>query len=110
MNEEQVNDVANEPSQEEDTRHPNVQKVDNYLCEQDCDALLMDGFEEAIVGVVYQFTNGPWVVYDYDKCIQVLMDRDGMDYHEAREYFSFNCEGAWVGNGTPFVLHGLDRL
>jgi hypothetical protein len=66
--------------------------------------IFADGFEDALLGVVQQFSNTPVVCYDYDKCIEVLMSRDGMPYEEAVEYFEFNTIGAWVGTSTPFFL------
>jgi hypothetical protein len=66
-------------------------------------ALLADGFEDALVGFGYQFTH-PVAVYNKDKCIEILMDRDGMDDTEAIEYFDFNVSGAWVGENTPIFL------
>jgi hypothetical protein len=66
-------------------------------------ALLADGFEDALVGFGYQFTH-PVAVYNKDRCIEILMDRDGMDDTEAIEYFDFNVSGAWVGENTPIFL------
>ena len=66
-------------------------------------ALLADGFEDALVGFGYQF-NYPVAVYNKDKCIEILMDRDGMDVMEAIEFFDFNVSGAWVGESTPIFL------
>jgi len=77
--------------------------VRDLLTEINPDALFMDGFDDAIVGVATQYTKAPLVVYDRDKCLQVLIDRDGMTYEEADEYFSYNCEGAWLGENTPLI-------
>jgi len=71
----------------------------------DHDILTYDGFDEAIVGVTaHQPSRNPVVVYDYGKCIDILMKRDGMSYEEAVEFFEFNTTGAWMGEGTPIVL------
>ena len=67
----------------------------------DSEMLTADGFDDAIIGVSERFGRSPIVAYDKDKCIQVLMDRDGMDYEDAIEFFNFNVIGAWVGEGTP---------
>ena len=67
----------------------------------DSEMLIADGFDDAIIGVSERFGRSPIVAYDKDKCIQVLMDRDGMDYEDAIEFFNFNVIGAWVGEGTP---------
>jgi hypothetical protein len=67
--------------------------------------LLFDGFEEAIVGYGTQF-NTNLVIYDYKQCLQILVTRDGMTWEEAKEYFSFNVAGAWVGEKTPVIMYG----
>ena len=67
----------------------------------DSEMLTADGFDDAIIGVSERFGRSPVIAYDKDKCIQVLMDRDGMDYEDAIEFFNFNVIGAWVGKGTP---------
>ena len=68
------------------------------------EALFADGFDEAIVGYEANFT----VVYDYSKCMKVLMKRDGMTEHEAHEFMEFNVVGAYVGDFTPIFIHRLD--
>ena len=42
--------------------------------------------------------------YDRDRCIDILIKRDGMDYDEAVEFFNFNVIGAWVGEMTPVFM------
>lgn len=70
----------------------------------DENVLLADGFEDAILGIGRQFVGEPIAVYDRDKCIEILVERDGMDWEEAQEYFSFNVEGAYVGKQTPMFV------
>jgi len=66
-----------------------------------CEILLADGFEDALMGTVSRFGMQKVALYDRAKCIEILMERDGMTYEGAEEYFSFNVIGAWVGEGTP---------
>ena len=74
------------------------------------EALLADGFEDAIVGMAERCSQ-PWlVVYDAELCIKILQDRDGMTFEEASEYFSFNVSGAWAGEHTPLFLWRLETL
>ena len=68
------------------------------------EALFADGFDEAIVG--YE-SNGACAVYNYDKCLDVLTKRDGMDSHEAHEYMEFNVVSAYVGDFTPVFIHTI---
>jgi len=60
-------------------------------------------FRPAIVGMVTRCSFSDVICYDYDTCISILM-RQGMSYDDATEYFSFNIEGAYVGERTPMVL------
>jgi hypothetical protein len=66
--------------------------------------LLATGFEDAFIGEALRFGfNEPVAAYDYDKCLEILQ-RDGMSYEEAVEYFEFNTLGAWVGEQTPVFI------
>lgn len=68
--------------------------------------LVADGFSKAVLGfTAYQPDRLPLVVYDYELCVKVLMDRDDMDYREAVEYMEYNVTGSWYGEGTPVFLH-----
>ena len=79
------------------------------LREENPDALFMDGLDDAIIGIGQQFTHDPVVVYDEGRIIEILRSW-GMEEQEAEEYFSFNIQGSWVGENTPIIICGLDRL
>ena len=84
-------------------------KVQHYTCTDiisdiNPDALFADGFDAAIIGYDANCT----VVYDYDKCMEILMERDSMTEHEAHEYMEFNVVNAYVGDFTPIFIHRLD--
>lgn len=68
-------------------------------------ALLCDGFDEAIIGIAERINLGPVVAYDIEKILEILMERDGMSYEEAHEYFTFNIIGAWMGEFTPIFIN-----
>ena len=68
------------------------------------DALLADGLDEAIIGVGSQFTNTPVVVYDYDKCVEILMRDNDWDHEDAIDWMQFNVIGAYMGAGTPIFM------
>lgn len=65
--------------------------------------LLATGFEAAYMGVCRRF-NTYAALYDYAKCLTVLMERDGMTYEDAEDYMAFNVLGAYVGEQTPVFL------
>lgn len=64
--------------------------------------LFADGFDDAIIGIE---TNTHKVCYDIDKCLEILIERDGMSYEEAHEYFYYNVSAAYVGEFTPLWIH-----
>ncbi len=75
------------------------------------DILIIDGFEEAFLGIVEGFNNKPVSCYDHSKCIDVLVssNEDTTDLQdkieEAEEYFNYNIIGAYVGEFTPVFLY-----
>lgn len=76
----------------------------NNLAEENEKALLLDGFEDAYVGIARRCGQPALAVYDRTKCIQILMNRDGMILEEAEEFFEFNVAGAWCGPNTPIIV------
>ena len=60
-----------------------------------------DGLDEAIIGVGQQFDKPDRLIYDYDKCVDILMTDQGFTEEEAIEWIEFNVKGAYVGEGTP---------
>ena len=77
--------------------------VNRFAEEAGIELLVMDGHDDAIIGVGQRFTDY-FVVYDLKKVISKLME-DGMTYEEAVEFHEFNQVGAWVGPRTPVFLH-----
>jgi hypothetical protein len=67
--------------------------------------LTADGFDDALIGIGERINLGSVAVYDVDKCIDILMSRDGMDHKEAREFFENNVKGSWVGEKTPIWVY-----
>lgn len=59
---------------------------------------------EAIIGYTINNHHPAVVVYDVEKCIEILCDGDGMDEEEALEYFEFNTLGAYVGESGPLFV------
>jgi hypothetical protein len=80
------------------------QNLMDFLSEENPEALLADGFEDAFIGICEVFNRPLLAAYDRRKCIDILMTRDGMTEEDAEEYFSFNVSGAWLGDGTPVYV------
>jgi hypothetical protein len=67
------------------------------------DTLYADGFEDALIGIGIQFDKR-LAVYDYEKCVEILIDKEKMNREEAEEWMEFNVVGAYVGEHTPIFL------
>ena len=67
---------------------------------------LADSFEDAFVGTtISAFGRKQVAIYDYDKCILILMHDNHMTEEDAIDYFNFNVIGSWVGKGTPIFIN-----
>ena len=79
-----------------------IQRLEEMFGDDDVDGpLLADGFEDALVGYVEGYVSQLVALYDNDKCIQILVERDGMEWQGAREYFDINVMGSGMGEGYP---------
>ena len=72
--------------------------------------LQFDGYDEALVGAaeVWVPNRGGAVlvekaIYSGEKIVEILMARNGMSDEDAREFVTFNIEGAYMGSETPIV-------
>ena len=88
-----------------------VDDLIDWISDYNEEALLADGFEQAVLGMCERFGHNPVVAYDRDKCIEILMDDFAQDIDEdddpyitAVEYFTFNVLGSYVGENTPVFL------
>jgi hypothetical protein len=80
------------------------QELLEALGELNPEALLADGLEAAFIGYTVNHHHAHVAVYDINKCIEVLVDRDGMSHEEADECLSFNTLGAFVGENGPIYI------
>ena len=65
--------------------------------------LIMDDFDDCIIGICTRYGQEPIVAYDYEKIIRKHID-NGMTEEEAVEYFEYNQIGAWLGETTPCFI------
>lgn len=67
-------------------------------------AILLDGLNDAIIGITQEFGNGPRVLYSKDKILNILQERDGMTHSESEEFYDFNIIGLYAGEQNPIFL------
>ncbi len=76
--------------------------INEYDLEEYCEgAILLDGLEDAIIGIVEEFGNSPRVLYSKPKILEILQKRDLMTEEEAEEYYGYNILGLYAGEQNP---------
>ena len=68
----------------------------------DDEFLIADGFNDAVIGIDSGLDR---LVYSSEKCVEILMKRDGMSFDDAVEFFEYNVAGAYVGELTPIFVY-----
>ena len=79
----------------------NVEDKKDFIAENYPDAMVADGFGDAIIGIVERAGSEAVVQYNKTECIRILMERDEMTEEDAYEHFYYNVIGSYVGEYTP---------
>ena len=73
--------------------------------------LKMDGYDTAVIGQAQVWvsvdggmTREDVLIYSGQGILETLVERDGMDWDDAREFIEFNMEGAYMGPATPIIV------
>jgi hypothetical protein len=67
-------------------------------------AVILDGLDDAIIGIVEEFGNGPRILYSKNKVLDILEERDGMSPIDAVEFYEYNILGLFAGDQNPVFL------
>lgn len=63
------------------------------------DMMMLEGFDDCVMGVVERSGLGPVLCYDQEKMMAKLCAEMGRE--EAQEFFDYNVAGSWLGEKTP---------
>ena len=67
-------------------------------------AILLDGLESAIIGIVEEFGNGNRILYSKRIILDILQERDLMTMGEAEEFYDYNILGLYAGEQNAVFL------
>ena len=70
---------------------------------EEVECWVADGLEDALLGYGEQGMHTV-AVYDYDKCIEIFMTRDGCTQEEAVDHMSYNVTGTSFESKTPVFV------
>lgn len=81
------------------------EKITSWADTNEEPIIFYDEFDDAMLGLSLKF-NEYSVVYDYTKCIDILMHKQEFTYDESVEHMSYNVMGGYVGSSTPtFIIN-----
>ena len=66
-------------------------------------AIILDGFNDAIVGITEEFGGIKRLLYSKDKILKILQE-NLMTQTEAEEYYDYNILGLYASNQNPIFL------
>jgi hypothetical protein len=79
--------------------------INNYDIDEFAEgAIILDGLNDAIIGIVEEFGNGRRILYSKLKILTILCERDLMTMDEAEEFFDYNIMGLYAGEQNPIFL------
>ena len=85
-------------------------KIDQWIDDRGLEGVLMwDGLEEAFLGICGVYSREPIALFDFDSCVKIFIERDGMTYEEAVEWMDHNVSCAWIGEQTPGFFERFDK-
>lgn len=82
-----------------------METLDQLAIDQEQAIIRMHDYAGALIGHTTE-EDVNRAVYDYDKCISILMKRDGMSYEDAVEWFSNNTVRSlpYMGIAKPLII------
>ena len=82
-----------------------IDKLLDYGCEG-APCFVNPDYEDAIVGV----THDGRIVYDYDKMVEYLMDKENWSETNAIEWIDYNVVRSvpYMGSNAPIIMYAID--
>jgi len=81
-----------------------IERIREYVSEVNPKAIVFDGLDAAIIGVANQHGSETVIAYSESKILYCLMDDNGWDMEEAREWYDYNIACLGVTDGTPVIV------
>ena len=78
--------------------------IKDYINEIAEGAIILDGLDDAIIGVIEEFGRDNRILYSKNKIIEILSERDAMNWEEAEEFYGYNILGLYAGEQNAVFL------
>jgi len=98
-----VGDIGPPGEGRENMEHPKRAMIHEMADQTEYnDIILLGGLDDAILGMTDR-DDRPIVAYSIEKILEILMGDSGSRI-DAVEYYHFNIEGLYAGEGTPIYI------
>ena len=67
-------------------------------------AIILDGLDSAIIGVIEEFGRDNRILYSKNKILEILSQRNCIPWSEAEEFYDYNILGLYAGEQNPVFL------
>ena len=78
-----------------------LKELKDTIAEHNPEARFADGHDEALMG----YSSDGKAINSVNQIVKTLVERDGMTPDGAIEFFNYNIECAYVGEGTPIYMY-----
>lgn len=81
-----------------------MEELINELTDDNPDAVVLIGYNKAIIGIADRINLKPVLIYSIDKIIEILIDGGIENYDEAMEFYEYNIYRTFIGEDSPIFL------
>ena len=79
----------------------NSKRVYQRLEDINKEAVIAEGFEDAYLGYARRSDKPTIAVYDYERCVEILMETEEWDRDKAVKFMENGVVATWLGDSTP---------
>jgi len=82
-------------------------KISDLVAQVNPEAIVVDGMDEALIGLAYRSGISPVACYDKKRCAKIVMKEHKLSYQDALEWLEENVFSIYAGIYTPIFIEDL---
>ena len=83
------------------------QKISDLIAQANPEAIVVDGMEDALIGLAYRSGVSPVACYDKKICARIVMKENNLSYTDTLEWLEENIFSVYAGVYTPIFIKDL---
>jgi hypothetical protein len=81
--------------------------IRSKLAEYNEEMVVLEGFDNAIIGVAHQYGQPPVALYDIEKIVKIIMKEESCTKEEAEEFVHYNIVNAHFSDSNPIYMEKI---